>query len=285
MVKEIELFHDDSISQAIVKGLLRDNRRGSNLIVKMIKSGHVKNDYLKEFQAELKKRGLKASSIDTYLSEARAGIKDQLDRLPLSAGQRYELVKCLNVIKPRKKAPTEKAVKDNQYIKIDDLKAVLENYQTDKNIKTVFILKLLFHTGLRISEALNIKLSDVKKSGSMYQVTVQGKGNKDRSIRIEPELYKAVKKTFKGKQYLFESSSGLMLNRVNVYKQVNRFFRKAGYSLSPHSLRHSFATCAILSGIPINEIADYLGHSSIQTTASMYAHNVISNEKLKTLLV
>lgn len=285
MANDLELFQNDTISQAIVQRLAKDPRPGSRLLVKLIKSGLVKSDYLKEFQAVLKKQGLKASSIDTYTSQAKAGIKDQLDRLPLTAGQRYELIKGLNTIKARKKAPTEKVIKPDQYIKRADLQRVLTDYQTEHNQKTVYILKLLFHSGLRISEALNIKMTDVKKTKDMFQVSVVGKGNKSRSVRIEPELYKAVVSVFQGKEYLLESTKGMRLNRANVYKQVRRFFKRAGYDLSPHSLRHSFATCAIETGTPINEVADYLGHSSIQTTASMYAHNVISNERLKALIV
>ncbi len=154
----------------------------------------------------------------------------------------------------------------------------------DKNI-----IALFYMTGIRLSELVNLKLSDIDFYN--LSVTVLGKRNKVRQIPItlkhkrELEHYLVTRKEFLEivsleSEYLFLNNNGNKIYPKFVYRIVNTELKgfTTSEKKSPHVLRHSFATNMLNKGADINAIKELLGHSSLAAT-QVYTHNTI--EKLK----
>ena len=131
------------------------------------------------------------------------------------------------------------------------------------------IVTILAYAGLRITECLNLRKSDICLESSELKVT-NGKGEKARIVIINSKIVSAVREYQKTEhvdsEWLFHNSRGERLNQTTI----NRVFKLCcpkGYNITPHTLRHFYAINAVSSGIfTIPEIANQMGHSSIKTT-------------------
>ena len=161
-------------------------------------------------------------------------------------------------------------------------------------IRDRIILELLYAAGLRITELINVKKEDF--DFSMSYLKVIGKGNKERivplpqqtlkkiSLYIETQRNKICKKTIPAKE-IFINRSGKKLTRQAVWKNIKRYrsLAKIDKEISPHSLRHSFATHLLEGGVDLRSLQVLLGHSDISTTekythvTSSYLNQVYSN--------
>lgn len=144
------------------------------------------------------------------------------------------------------------------------------------------ILETLYGCGLRVSELLDLKISDVFEENEFIRVT--GKGNKERLVPIgntalkyiniylqETRVHVPVKKGFEN--YIFLNRAGTRLSRISVFNIIKALAIKSGLkkSISPHTFRHSFATHLIEGGADLRAVQEMLGHSSI-TTTEIYTH-------------
>jgi len=149
-----------------------------------------------------------------------------------------------------------------------------------KNPKHNCIISLLYGTGLRVSELTHIKMCDIDLDRKMLRV-FQGKGKKDRFV-ILPEKLLAILKIQAGlkqkNDYLFTNGRGSRLTETTIQKIVSQSAEKAGIrkNVSPHTLRHSFATHLLENGTDIRYIQELLGHAKLQTT-QIYTHVASSN--------
>ncbi len=122
----------------------------------------------------------------------------------------------------------------------------------------------VFSLGLRISEASNIKLEDISKEW----IKIKGKGNKTRIIPIHPKLHEIIQKYIeihKPKTYLFEKNLAKITDAKLRYI-IQKPFKKTGIHITPHQLRHSFATYLLENGARITDVSELLGHEFISTT-------------------
>lgn len=149
------------------------------------------------------------------------------------------------------------------------------------------MLELLYATGFRVSELVAIKMDDLDLHNSV--VRVMGKGSKERIVPIGEYTieyclkYLKVRREFikdKTSDYLFLSNRGSKLDRSSFFRILKNLLKDKGLNenLSPHSLRHSFATHLLDNGADLKTIQEFLGHADINTT-KIYTH--ISNKKLK----
>ncbi len=168
-----------------------------------------------------------------------------------------------------------------------DLPEVLTREEVKKmfdavsNEKHKLVLGLLYSSGLRVSELCGLKVKDIDFNEGVLWVR-GGKGGKDRMVIISKKILEILKRFVKDKNpedYVF-SSKGKPITPRAVQKIVSNAARKAGISkkVTPHTLRHSFATHLLEQGEDIRKIQELLGHSNLSTT-QIYTH--ISKEELK----
>lgn len=145
-----------------------------------------------------------------------------------------------------------------------------------KNLKHQTIIQVLYATGLRTFELLNLTPNDIDSSRMVIRV-VNGKGRKSREVPITPVLLNKLRYYFivyRTKNYLFEGQKpGTQYSGSSIQKFVRDAASKAKIrkSVSPHILRHSFATHLLERGTNIRYVQYLLGHSTLTTTA-MYLH-------------
>ena len=151
---------------------------------------------------------------------------------------------------------------------------------TKEGIRDRAMLEVMYACGLRVSELLNLKKSAI--STALNCLKIKGKGNKERLIPIGDyaleylNLYiDNVRRSNPGKntEYIFLNRIGKPLTRQFFWQQIKKYASKAGIStnISPHTLRHSFATHLLENGAELRMVQDMLGHSKISTT-QIYTH-------------
>lgn len=190
---------------------------------------------------------------------------------------------CENIVLPKqsKKLPN--------YLTEDEVDLLLDIPLNDAySYRNKSMLELLYATGMRISELISLKFVNLDLENDI--VRVEGKGSKERLIPISDiakeflEVYiqdyrNQLLKT-KNSEYIFINNLGNQISRVGFFKIIKKLCLEKGIkkNVSPHILRHSFATHLLANGADLRIIQELLGHSDISTT-QIYAHLV--NEKLK----
>lgn len=144
-----------------------------------------------------------------------------------------------------------------------------------ENLKHKAILTTIYSCGLRLSELINLKLTDIK-SDNDFLLIQQSKGNKDRLVALPDKLLDILRNyyiEYKPKEFLFEGAKGGQYGERSVQLVLKKAMKKANITTkgSVHTLRHSYATHLIKSGIDIRVVQELLGHSDIRTTM-IYTH-------------
>lgn len=152
---------------------------------------------------------------------------------------------------------------------------VAKMIQVTENPKHNCIISLLYGTGVRVSELTHIKMRDIDLDRMILRV-YQGKGKKDRMTILPKSLKEILVKQQKLKtadDFLFTNKRGGRLTEATIQKIVSAAATKAGIqkNVSPHTLRHSFATHLLENGTDIRYIQELLGHAKLQTT-QIYTH-------------
>jgi integrase/recombinase XerD len=159
-----------------------------------------------------------------------------------------------------------------------------------ENIRDLAMLELLYATGLRVSELVGLKLREVNLD-SGYLMTL-GKGNKERLVPIGESACQRVRAYLEGVRYrmdpdrqnrfLFLSRLGDFMSRQAFWNIIKKRASQAGISkhLSPHTMRHSFATHLLENGADLRSVQVMLGHADLSTT-QIYTH--VTRERLKRL--
>jgi integrase/recombinase XerC len=132
------------------------------------------------------------------------------------------------------------------------------------NLQEKIVVVMLYTLGVRISELSSLKLSDI----SQEWVRVLGKGNKQRDVPLlksTKHLLEEYLENFSMKKFLFEKN-GEKLSENSLRYIVTKLFKRVGMKVTPHQLRHSYATSLLNSGAPIVDVSELLGHSSMATT-------------------
>lgn len=174
----------------------------------------------------------------------------------------------------------------NKYLPVvlskEEIKKMIE---VTINPKHNCIISLLYGTGVRVSELTHIKMCDLDLDRKMLRV-FQGKGKKDRMVILPVKLLSILHKQFqikKADDFLFTNGRGGRLTEATIQKIVSAASTRAKINkhVSPHTLRHSFATHLLEAGTDIRYIQELLGHAKLQTTQiyTKVANNVLSKIK------
>lgn len=172
-------------------------------------------------------------------------------------------------------------------LSVTQVEQILNEIQTDTvlGIRDLALVETLYGSGLRVSEAIGLELSSlVREAGFLI---VRGKGQKERMTPIGSRMRKSLtdyiensrpallgaKPSSRSSSKLFLNNRGSALSRVSVFRMVRKYAILAGIKteISPHSLRHCFATHLLEGGANLRVVQELLGHSDISTT-QMYTH-------------
>lgn len=147
------------------------------------------------------------------------------------------------------------------------------------NEKSRLIISFLYSSGLRVSELVNLKVNDINVQDGTGWVR-RGKGAKDRLFVMSPTLAQSLREYLEGRSHQYVFSKMKPLTTRNIQKIIKLTSERAGIpkKVTPHTLRHSFATHLLENGTDIRIIQSMLGHSSLSTT-QVYTH--VSTEQLK----
>src|SRR3989344_5415906 len=141
------------------------------------------------------------------------------------------------------------------------------------NLKHKLVVKLLYSSGLRLQELSNLKRKDIGFDRNLINIR-KGKGGKDRisllSENLKLDLLKYYSKEMFTTEYIFEGRKG-KYTKKSVQKILDNLGKKAGIKVTPHMMRHSFATHLLEQGTDIRHIQKLLGHSDLKTT-EIYTH-------------
>lgn len=177
-------------------------------------------------------------------------------------------------------------------LSINEVDALLAqpNLRGIQGMRDKAILEALYATGMRVSEAANLKLTNINLDIGFLRCV--GKGNKERIVPLGKKAILSIKrytgfarpKQLKGKdsEFLFLSRFGKRISRQSLWKIIKRYAKEARIKkqIRPHILRHSFATHLLERGADLRSVQEMLGHANISTT-QIYTH--ISKERLKSI--
>ena len=167
---------------------------------------------------------------------------------------------------------------------IEEIETILKQNLTPEQ---KVIVELLYGCGLRVSELVNLELNNIDIIARYLQCT--GKGSKERIVPLGKKACKAIKDYLPQRDYLINKSrrntkklliteTGRTLTRQDVYNFISEQGKKIHKHISPHTLRHSFATHLLENGADLRIVQELLGHSDVATT-QLYTH--ISKKRLK----
>jgi site-specific recombinase XerD len=169
----------------------------------------------------------------------------------------------------------ERPRKESKLPKVISKEEVLLLIESTSNLKHKCIVQLLYSSGLRRSELLNLKVGDIESKRMLVRVE-GGKGKKDRYTLLSKKVLANLRiyyKQWAPKRFLFEGMKGGKYSAASVLNVVKKAAKSAGVPqvVTPHTLRHSFATHLLESGVDLRQIQVLLGHGSSKTT-EIYTH-------------
>lgn len=234
---------------------------------------NIVNNYMKY----LYDRKITKSSISRKLSSIR-GLYNYLVREDIIKENHFNKIQ-----NPKRELYLPKFLKDEELDKI--FSVCNSNNPTEE--RDTLIIELLYATGVRVSELVNIKIKDINREEKLIKVL--GKGNKERMVIYNNHTKKALDTYLKvGYNYFNKKSSEYLILNKNGNKLSERYIREIinkkvsqaslDIKISPHTLRHTFATDILENGADLMTVKELLGHESLNTT-SIYTH--ITNEQIK----
>lgn len=236
----------------------------------------IKRDHIIQYLIAEKKRGLQSASLARRLVSVKLFHRFLVKERHL----REDVTSVLESPKLWKKLP--------QYLNGQEVEALLTSPQEKGRIgvRDRALLECLYATGMRVSEIADLKVEDINLENAFLRC--RGKGGKERIVPIGSKACKAVRlyrDKVRPKQkaktaHLFIGRSGSGITRQFIWQLIKKYARVAGIKkqITPHTLRHSFATHLLEHGADLRVVQELLGHSDISTT-QIYTH--VSRDRLK----
>ncbi len=242
---------------------------------------NVTREDIREFLMDLKNKKLSVNSIARNLVSIKSFFKYLVNERII----KDNITAVLESPKLWKKLPDTLSIKEVDKI---ILKA---NFKSKQGIRDRAILEVLYGTGMRVSEAVNLKLRDINFEVGFLKC--KGKGQKERIVPFGGKAQTAIRQYLKKARpdfilkkrdmpEIFLSRLGRPISRVSIWKMIKTYTRKANIkkNITPHTLRHSFATHMLEGGADLRIVQELLGHADISTT-QIYTH--INKDRLKSI--
>ena len=228
--------------------------------------------FINSYVRELKDRNLAPTSVIRKVASIRGFFK---------------WVTSMEILKKNPASTLEQPKIPQKLPKVISLSEVEKILHSNLNELQSVIVELLYSCGLRVSELVNLKINNIDLN-SKY-IRCFGKGSKERIIPIGKKAVEVLEKYFPVRDLVLKknnmitkrlliSDDGRLLNRQDVYNFIHARGKIINKSISPHTLRHSFATHLLENGADLRVVQELLGHSDVSTT-QLYTH--ISKKRLK----
>ncbi len=238
----------------------------------------INEDHIKKFLASLKKKKYTSTSINRYLSS----IKSFHKFLTLERVVKKNIALEVSSPKTDKKLPV--------VLSVEEVAKLLDSLAGDTplHLRNQAMVELVYSSGLRVTELVTLQISNLHLTSKMIKIL--GKGSKERIVPVNDYALKILRKYItegrpllvKGKDngYIFLNNHGQPISRISFFNILKEQAKIAGITkeISPHTLRHSFATHLLEAGIDLRLIQELLGHEDISTT-QIYTH--LSMKKIK----
>ena len=265
----IDLFFQYLIvEKSVEKTTIENYTEDLKMFFKMLPDAKVTSDlYVKNIEDYIKYAdgaGLSASTILRRISVIR-----NFYTFLSSEGYIDEEIKKIDVPKMPKRLPT--------VLTVEEVETLLEmpDITTDSGTRDRAMLETMYATGLRVSELCSLKVSEVNFHSKL--INIIGKGNKQRSVPVSDFALQylsnyvyMVRRRNPGRdtKYIFLNREGKPISRQYFFKQVKKYAEMAGIEsdISPHTLRHCFATHLLERGAELRAVQEMLGHSNLSTT-------------------
>ena len=243
---------------------------------KNLKYIDLKEDQVNEYIAYLFKSGLKSSSVNRKISSLKALY------LYLTKKNKIDISPITQIVTPKQEKYLPTSMSE------DEVEKLLNSPDTSKRIekRDKAMIEMLYATGMRISELTNLKVIDIDTQRSV--VKVLGKGSKERLIPFGESALESLSDYLSDRgesnsKEVFLSNRGTKLNRVSFWKRIKIYRSRENLkeSISPHTLRHAFATHLLNRGADLRSVQLLLGHSDLSTT-QIYTH--IAKQRLGEVL-
>lgn len=238
---------------------------------------HITSTNLNSYVLMVEKQGMSTATVSRNIASIKAFFLYLLKQGVISE----DPSETLKPPKIEKKAPV--------ILTIEEVNLLLEqpNGTAPKDIRDKAMLELLYATGIRVSELINLKVKDINLSMNFLQCHDD---NKERVIPFTNETKEALEEYLKNardamckeeQEYLFTNCQGSPMTRQGFWKIIKYYSAKAGIKkdITPHTIRHSFAMHLVNNGADLKSVQEMLGHSDISTTQIYAKANV--NTKLK----
>ena len=244
------------------------------LNINKISYQNITKDDVMKFLKKLDEENLSKRSIANILSALRTFYNFLLDEKIITSN----IFKQIHNPKLEKKLPN--------FLSYEQTRQILDsiNTETELDYRNKLIIEMFYATGIRVSELVNIKISDINKNDK--SIIILGKGKKERIVyfgdyaKIALENYLNIRSI--NSEYLFLNKDGNKISIRGVEKIVDKLTSMAAIknNVTPHTFRHTFATHLLNNGADIKSVQELLGHSSLNTT-EIYTH--ITSDYLKSV--
>lgn len=272
-IKDFESYikYEKKYSDNTIDGYVRDLNEFVIFLTKN-KIKNVDHKVIRDYLLEMYNKKDSAKTISRKLSSLRSFYKYEVSR------GNIKINPCELISNPKleKKLPNFLS-----YNEVDNMIDVAKK-DARNGVRNSIIIELLYSTGIRVSELVNIKIKDIDFNNN--QIIVLGKGNKERIVLFGSALkellneYLTVRVT--GNEYLIVNKYGNKMTTRGIEEIVKKIVKIVGIknNVTPHTIRHTFATHMLNEGADLKVVQELLGHENLATT-EIYTH--VSNERLR----
>lgn len=289
-MNDLELFQHKSIAQlkeAAWSSLSEESRKAYqydyNMFFEWIKKNPPEvtpTDILK-YVEYLESQNMKSKTINRKI----ASLSKMFSILRMAGEIKNNPVEILKKVRKNVTRRTTKQV--DVALTMDDVRRALKRKKrgTPQEERLYFLIKFMASTGLRVSEMIGIKYSDLSPFDAENQkIRIMGKGKKERFIFIDNETIKDIKRLWRPKfDHVFYSHKLVPYDRRSIWRLVREFFREnLDMDVHPHTLRHVFITHKIsVEKKDIKAVSRYVGHADVATTLEMYVDAALDPKSAK----
>lgn len=235
------------------------------------------SDYLHENGSSI--RGFSKNDIDSYLNHLNDAGKGSATRARHLASIRglckFMLMEGMINENPVENRSTPKGWKRiPKVLGIEDVETLLSRPEGKYSLRDSAILEIFYSSGLRVSELVNIRIRDINFEAGF--ITIMGKGSKERVVPVNEYTLGTIKKYIeelrpeilnkRTSHFLFLRKGGKPMTRQRVFQLVKKYSKGLSSTVSPHTLRHCFASHLLDGGVDLRALQKMLGHTDISTT-------------------